>query len=236
MTDYDGTLAPIKDRPELALPVPGVLKALERMAGNPKFKVAVISGRDLEDLKSRLPVEGICLVGSHGAEIMDWASGTSISLFDDQKTPSILETIATEVLASISGEQGFWLERKKVSVALHYRLADPFKAVKLLENCKKSIEHYVAESGLEFLSGKKILEIKPRAVNKGTAVNHLMNGHPGYYPLYIGDDTTDEDAFRAIKDRGTGILVSYKRQLHTAAHYRLENPGDVLAFLQIISS
>lgn len=234
MTDYDGTLVPVRERPEFALPGPGLLKVLKRLAKKSRVVLAVVSGRDTGELKKLIPVERIYLAGCHGAEIL-YPGGEKFTAVDEKKLAPLLDLAAGRARSCISGEEGFLVERKKTAVALHYRLAGPVTALKVLSNFVTAVRPLVMKHNLEFMSGKKVIEVRPRGVNKGEAVRRLINLHPDCYPVYLGDDTTDEDAFGAVREKGLGVLVSEHKKFTAASHW-LRDPRDVLRFLQIIAA
>ncbi len=234
MMDYDGTMVPIEERPENARPGSGLLRALRRAATKRQLVIAVISGRDIKDLRKILPVPGIYLAGCHGAEHFH-PGGEDWLVVDPLKLAPVLAKIAGLGLECINGEAGFFLERKRTAVTLHYRQAEPSAALRVLANFITAAQRLVKESDLELRPGKKVLEIGPRAVNKGGAVQHLRRIYPDHYPIYLGDDATDEDAFTVIHGQGTGVLVSDTAQ-PTAACLRLQEPKEVLKFLQILSA
>ncbi|MFZ5631285.1 MAG: trehalose-phosphatase [Bacillota bacterium] len=234
MTDYDGTLVPIRKRPEFALPGPGLLKVLRSLAKKSRVVLAVISGRDTDELKRMIPVEGIYLAGCHGAEIL-YPGGEKYTVVDEKKLAPVLEAVAGQARNCISGREGFLVERKRTAVALHYRLADQVAALKAVSDFTTAVWPLVIKRGLEIMAGKKVIEVRPRGVNKGEAVRRLMNLHPGFHPLYFGDDTTDEDAFRAVQESGLTVLVSEHKTITAASHW-LRGPHNVLRFMQIISA
>ncbi len=233
MTDYDGTLVPIRERPELALPGSDLLGAMRGLAGKKGVGLAVVSGRDADSLIKIVPVPGIYLAGCHGAEIC-CPGGVRLSAVDDKTIAPLLDLVAGRAMNCISGRNGFLVERKKAAVALHYRLAGRAEARKVLADFLAAVRLLAAEHNLQLVHGKKVIEVRPGVVNKGEAVRRLISLHPGHYPLYFGDDITDEDAFRAVQDRGLGILVGRRRV--TAASGRLGRPRDVIRFLQIVSA
>ncbi|NPV74014.1 MAG: trehalose-phosphatase [Pelotomaculum sp.] len=234
MTDYDGTLVPLEDRPELALPGAGLLRTLRRLAGKRRITLAVVSGRDVDDLKSMLPVEGIYLAGCHGAEFA-YPGGGRYAAVDAEKLAPALDLLAGEAARCVANCQGFLLERKKTVFALHYRLADPVTALRVVSDFAAAARPLAARYGMELKAGKKVIEVRPRAVHKGEAVRHLMNLNPGCYPVYLGDDSSDEDAFAVLRESGTGVLVSEHKRITSASH-RLKDPQEVLRFLQILSA
>lgn len=234
MTDYDGTLVPVKDRPEQALPGPALLRVLRRLAHRRRITLAVVSGRDLADLKNLVPLPGIYLVGCHGAEYL-YPDGRQFAAVDHEKLAPALELIADEALRCVAGREGFLLEYKKSAVALHYRSADPVTALQVVGDFMALVRPLAAKHDLRVIPGKKVIEVCPRPIDKGRAVRRLIALHRGCAPVYLGDDTTDEDAFLTVKGKGLGVLVSACKKL-SAASYRLPDPNAVLRFLQILAA
>lgn len=234
MTDYDGTLVPIREQPRFALPSSGLVKVLKRLVKKPGVTLAVVSGRDTDELKRLLPVDGIYLAGCHGAEVL-YPSGEKFKSIKVEKLSPALNMIADKACSIIDSKEGFLVERKKAAVALHYRLAEPATALQVLGSFVTAIRPLVTGRDLEFVAGKKVIEIRPKGVHKGKAIRHLMKLCPGFYPVYIGDDTTDEDGFKVVQEKGLGVLVAGHKKFTAATHW-LRGPQDVLRFLQIISA
>ena len=231
--DYDGTLTPIVDRPELANLDPSVRDSLRRVSR--LCPVAVISGRDLRDVRARVGVEGIHYAGSHGFDIAGpggrgHAPDAALAALQD------LDTAEDFLVGRTSSLPGVLLERKRFGLAVHYRLVEAGR--------EREVEEAVDEALNQFRSlrkgrGKKVFELLPAIDwNKGVALNWLRKAldlnEVRFLPLYIGDDLTDEDAFRALRDRGIGIAVLDSRR-PTAARYQLEDPGEVKQFLDALA-
>lgn len=232
MLDYDGTLVPIAPTPDMARPDVTLLALLQKLCTSPNRVVAVISGRTLGELEKFLPIPGLYLAGSHGMEIKEPGGKVTGSLPDRE----IKETInQLEELAKIcvGNNNGFILENKGFSLALHYRLADPALARTVLKEFISRAALFLRQNRLELLPGKKVLEIRPRGTGKGAAVRYLCKKYPRALPVYIGDDRTDEDGFAALK-RGPGILVSPHPRL-SAATCRLCSSDDVRSLLIYLS-
>lgn len=234
MLDYDGTLVSIADRPELAVPGPDILQILGQLTKKPNFKLAIVSGRELADLKKILPVAGLFLVGCHGAEFQ-YPNGERGQLLDAEELAPALKQIGQIAEKCVGGKKGYLFESKKYTFALHYRLADRESRTQLMTDFKLAIQPLLNEYNLALLAGKMVLEIHSPVVNKGNIVEFLMGHYNKYYPVYIGDDTTDEDAFKIIQGKGTGVLVACSDQ-NTAASVRLQEPKDVVQLLQILSA
>ncbi len=232
MLDYDGTLVPIADRPENTQPGEKLLFLLGNLALRPGLSLAVISGRAPSDLATLLPVERIIRVACHGAHI-SWPSGQEEFA---TVAPAALDAIRElTVLAKqlIAGRRGFLVEDKITNLALHYRLATPAEAGRVLREFVNSAGHIIKKQELEILHGKKVCEIRPRGINKGTAVKRLLNEFEGAFPVYFGDDTTDEDAFHVLSERGLSVLVA-SHVRNTAALYRLNDWREVRTFLSLL--
>jgi trehalose 6-phosphate phosphatase len=230
--DFDGTLAPIVKRPEDAQISDQMKNVLKKCAA--KFKVAVVSGRDMDDLKSKVQLDGIIYAGSHGFRI----SGPDGLYKEHEKSDEILPRL-NEMEKRLHREfpqidEGVQIDRKRYAVAVHYRNANdenvPAVKQKVDEVLKENPDFKLGE-------GKKILEIKPAVDwHKGEAVLWIMkklgaNDKSKFVPIYIGDDVTDEDAFKSIRNFGVGILVgSHGRE--TEAKYKLDDVPDVKIFLE----
>ena len=223
--DYDGTLTPIVDRPELAVVSKEMQDVVKALAA--KYTVAIVSGRMREDVESLLGIEGLFYAGSHGFDI----TGPGFSMVHD-KAKEAIPVVAeiTKVLKNKLGDiDGALVEEKKFSVAAHYRLVDE---AQYLPRIKALVEELVeAHPSVRLMSGKKVFEILPNIDwNKGMAIRWIMKAleipWEGSSVVYIGDDVTDEYAFRAVRTRGTGILVSTEAEA-SAADFSLKIPGEV---------
>jgi trehalose 6-phosphate phosphatase len=231
--DYDGTLTPIVDHPEDAVLDGAMRQALRKLAKH--CTVAVISGRDLKDVQNLVGLDGIFYAGSHGFEISgpqgrhsehQWGKQFLPAL--DQAEKSLRDRLEKDI-------QGVQVERKKFSVAVHYRRV----AVAKVQEVKEVVNQVQEEIGqLRQTAGKKIFELQPDIDwNKGKALLWLLEqlglDGPGVLPFYLGDDVTDEDAFQVLTDRGIGIAVQ-ETPTPTAARYRLQDPDEVEKFLKAL--
>jgi trehalose-phosphatase len=232
--DYDGTLTPIVSQPEDAWLSDSMRQALLELAT--RAPVAILSGRDLDDVRKRVQIEVIVYGGSHGFDI---AGPRGLRR---QMAPEFLPDLdmaEKELREAVAGIPDALVERKRFSIATHYRNVD--------ENDVRKVEQAVSEVAarhqkLRRIDGKKVYELLPDIDwDKGKAVLWLLetlgleSRSGGIRPIYIGDDATDEDAFRALERRGVGILVGEQSQ-PTAARYSLRDPAEVERFLRALTA
>ena len=226
--DYDGTLTPIVSHPEDAWLSESMRQTLRSLAA--RVPVAILSGRDLDDVRGRVLVDGIVYAGSHGFDIAG-AGGLRREL--GAAYLSVLDTAEMELREALDEIPGAQLERKHFSVAAHYRNMNENDAFRVA----LAVDAVAARHReLRKMDGKKVYELLPDIDwNKGKAVLWLLETlqleRGNAFPIFIGDDRTDEDAFCAFEKRGIGILVSEQPQV-TAASYWLKNPDEVECFLR----
>jgi len=229
--DYDGTLTPIVSHPEDAWLPESMRQTLRSLAA--RVPVAILSGRDLDDVRGRVHVDGIVYAGSHGFDIAG-AGGLRREL--GAAYLPVLDTAETELREALDEIPGAQLERKHFSVAAHYRNVNENDAFRVAQ----AVDAVAARHReLRRMDGKKVYELLPDIDwDKGKAVLWLLETlkleRGKVLPIYIGDDRTDEDAFSALEKRGVAILVSEQPQV-TAASYWLHNPEEVEEFLQKIT-
>ena len=229
--DYDGTLTPIVSHPQDAWLSDSMRQTLHALAA--RVPVGILSGRDLDDVRGRVLVDGIVYAGSHGFDIAG-AGGLRREL-GDAYLP-VLDAAEMELREALDEIPGAQLERKHFSVAAHYRNVtenDAFRVAQAVDTVA------ARHRELRRIDGKKVYELLPDIDwDKGKAVLWLLEAleveRGKVLPIYIGDDRTDEDAFRALEKRGITILVSDQPQV-TAASYGLHNPEEVEEFLQKIT-
>lgn len=227
--DYDGTLTPIVARPELAVLSDAMRATLVRLAE--RCPVAIVSGRDRADVARLVGLDGLVYAGSHGFDI----AGPGGLRKEHERAAAFLPALdrAEERLRrEVAGIDGALPERKKFAIAVHYRLVAE-EEVARIERAVAAVAAAIPE--LRRSAGKKVFELRPRIDwDKGKAVLWLLAalGLDGtdVLPFYIGDDETDEDAFRALAGHGIAILVGGEGR-STAAGYVLADPAEVARFL-----
>jgi trehalose 6-phosphate phosphatase len=234
--DYDGTLVEIAPRPELAIPSSDLLQILARLTLIPGVvAVVVVSGRPLLDLMELLPIDGLNLVGSHGGE--GRIGGKAWTLPAAFPNPVEQSELHQQLLDRLADLKGWWLEHKPLGFAVHYRQATPDEEARLLAVLGPWLEEVAQVGGHQVLSGKKVVEIMPQGIDKGATIQDILQ-LPGYvdgFPLYLGDDVTDESAFLVLQGRGLTVKVG-GRQGATAATHSLANPAEVRLFLSLLAA
>ncbi len=228
--DFDGTLTPIVERPEDAVLDPAMRQRLERVAA--RFRTAVVSGRGLDDLVARVGVEHIFYGASHGFEIRH-PNGETRSREEAEAAAATLDDLEQALGEKLAGIDGIQMERKRFGLAVHYR--------RVAEDQEGSIGttlRAVAEDfpDLAIKNGKKVFEFVPDLDwDKGKALEWILEttglGPDTAYPIFLGDDVTDEDAFRSIDDWGCGIVVGLEGPRDTHAYFILADVEAVGRFL-----
>src|SRR5438046_6163991 len=231
--DYDGTLTPVVSTPDHAGLIASTRAILCTLAA--KMANAISNGTHLKDVRKRLDIDGIVYAGSHGFDI----AGPR-GLRKEMATEFLprLDMVEKKLGDQLTGIPGARLERKRFSIAAHYRNVN--------ESDVPKVERAVSEVAarhceLRKMDGKKVYELLPDLDwDKGKAVPWLLEGLglqlAKIRPIYIGDDRTDEDAFRALEKSGVAILVS-EQPRPTAARYSPKEPTEVERFLpQLVAS
>jgi trehalose-phosphatase len=226
--DYDGTLTPIVSHPEKALLSDSIRQTLQALAT--RTSVAILSGRDLDDVRQRVNIIAIVYAGSHGFDI---AGPRGLRKEVATEFLPMLDMVEKELGKELAGVPGAHLERKRFSIAAHYRNVKESDVPKL----ERAVSEVAARHPeLRTIAGKKVYELQPNIDwDKGRALMWLLESlrldQQEMFPIYIGDDLTDEDAFRAVLNRGAGIVVSEEPR-PTAASYSLKDPKEVERFLR----
>jgi alpha,alpha-trehalase len=228
--DYDGTLSPIVSDPDAARLVDGAAAALELVAG--VCPVAILSGRDLADVRNRVGIPGVWYAGSHGFELTG-PDGTHHQNEAAAPFVPILARAAAELHDGLANIPGLRLEHKRFAVAVHFREVAPDRVGPIIA----AVHQLGARAGLRVTGGRMLVELRPDMDwDKGTTLGWIrdrVDPLNGLLPIYIGDDLTDEDAFDAVKFDGIGIAVRHDEDgdRRTAARFTLESPAQVRDFL-----
>jgi len=228
--DYDGTLTPIVEDPARAT-LPGETRAVLRRLSD-LCPVAVVSGRDLPDVFGMVDLPDLHYAGSHGFDIRG-PDGLR-----EERAPEYLpdlDAAEEEIRDLLDGIPGARVERKRFAVAVHYRATPPARVPEVEEVVRR---HAEATDRLRLSGGKKIFELRPTVEwDKGRALRWLMEvlglDTGEFVPVYVGDDVTDEDAFRALAGEGIPVVVRGEDDDRpTRADYALADPPAVHDFLE----
>jgi trehalose 6-phosphate synthase/phosphatase len=226
--DYDGTLVPICQRPDDAQPDPDLLSLLQDLALN--ATVILLTGRDRKDMERWITAHAITVVAFHGAE---WRhNGLWKPLILAQKARQPLKTLAERLEEAFRDTSGVIVENKGFTIAFHYRLVKLTSQPDLLRRLDGLIHQWKAQNeGFEVLEGKCLKEIRPRGLDKGTALLKAMEklGVSSAPVLAMGDDRTDEDMFRSLRDQDISILVGSQ---DTSAKVRLRDVWEAREVLK----
>ena len=216
-SDYDGVLARLRDDPSAAVPEPGAADALSRLSRVDGVTVALVSGRGVADLQATSGLSGdFRWVGSHGAEF----DGPLTGQLADRR-----DRLAEQLAPLVARVDGAWLETKPASVAVHVRpVEDRVAAALLLEEARTAVD-----SSLTLKPGKDVLEIAVTDAHKGAALRRLADELGVVASLYLGDDVTDEDGFRALT--GPGDVTVKIGGGPTEARHRVSDTVGAVAVL-----
>jgi trehalose 6-phosphate phosphatase len=219
--DFDGTLAPIVKQPASARMDKRTERLIARL--NERVPVAVISGRSVSDLKSRLHFEPRYLVGNHGIESLSRTAG------DCRRSAEICTTWREQLVTRIGGDASIsWLqiEDKEYSLSLHYRKAkNKVRAKRLIPEIADGLRPRP-----RIIPGKAVFNLVPEgAPHKGTAMIELLRDSGLSAAIYLGDDDTDEDVFSLKDPRILGIRVGYKRASN--AQFFLKSQSQVAGLI-----
>lgn len=231
--DFDGTLAPIVDNPEQAGMSEATRAAVEQLAE--RHPVAIVSGRDRADVEGRVRLPRLIYAGNHGFDIA--AGETHKTQPDAEAAIPAVDRARLSLEQQLSHLPGVIVERKRLSVGIHYRqVGDP----QIVEQVKQVVEQVAKDGALRKRAGKKVFELEPDVEwDKGRALNWLIEALPtlrekGAFIVYVGDDETDEDAFARLDGRGIGIRVGAP-VCDSLADYAVRDQDEVTSILRLLS-
>jgi trehalose 6-phosphate phosphatase len=240
LLDYDGTLAPMVADPAAACLNPAMYRVLTALVQHPHYRVAIVSGRALADLRTRVDGTVPYLAGNHGLEMV----GPDLTYCHPlaRRLRLRLAVLAQILRHDMEEIPGVWVEDKGLTLSVHLRGA-PARFVPLVRRrVLRRVRPAIEARQLALRTGKAVVEVRPRVQwGKGEAVRWLVErmrlGMPAASGLivYMGDDETDEDAFHALNTTGLGIVVGGNR-LCSAAHYCVESVEQTMQFLALLSA
>ena len=229
--DFDGTLTPIVKHPARAKLDPGVRALIKKVNLLERIQVAILSGRALKDLQRKVGLKNIAYSGNHGYEIQLPAQKARLL-----STPAALRSIRRfhrRSQKAFSSIPGVFLEPKGATFTIHYRNV-PARRVRQVKNIAREL-HDDFKNSLRLRFGKKAIGLRPAwpRTDKGRALKAILKKTGGrkILPVYIGDDTTDEDVFRVIRWSGITIFVGQPEKKSRAEFY-LKSPAEVARFIK----
>lgn len=234
--DFDGTLTSIRKRPgdvRLSKAARSVLKGL---ASEKSVNVAVISGRRLEEIKRLVGVKNIIYAGNHGLEA--GGPGFKFAAPKALKTKKIITELKKKLKKELRSFKGVIVEDKKLTLSVHFRMARPDKIDEIQKHFRKTTAPYLLRKHIVLTAGKMVLEVRPPIKwNKGKIVSKLLRKEQRkrkkkIIPFYIGDDKTDEDAFRMLGKSAYTVKVGRPGDKSSSAEYYLRRTGKVENFLK----
>lgn len=228
--DYDGTLVGFQANPSKSIPTKRLKQILEKLTADKKNQVFVISGRDRAFLKKQFEGFNLKLVAEHGVWIEN-EDGVFANRLKD--TSCDWKDSAREIMTFyVDRTPGSFIEEKDYAMVWHYRKAESGLGEVRVRELSSHLKHFLAEKGLTVMNGNKIVEVKPKEVNKGQAVHFLTQKISHDFVLAIGDDVTDEDMFAALDDEDYTIKIGLG---NSTARFGLADYKEVTNLLEELS-
>jgi trehalose 6-phosphate synthase/phosphatase len=228
--DFDGTLAPLVDRPDEARALHTARQGIDALLAAPDTRVAIVSGRALVSLQQAAePTGDVLLTGSHGVELQLDSGGVQLDLLESELEQ--LDTLAA-ILERVAGPvEGAWVERKPAGFALHTRLLSQSAGNALQKRVRQKVDSELP--AMTVREGKNVLEFAVRSGSKGDALRRLRQHTDATAVLYAGDDITDEDAFAVLDTEDVGLKIG---QGKTLARHRVRGPEEVAEVLSRLAA
>lgn len=228
--DFDGTLSPIVDDPDAAALSPGTLEVLDRLA--PLCTLAIVSGRGADDVAARVGPRDQHVAGSHGFEVLN-PDGSRHDHPGAAASVAVLDEVERRLIEQIGSIPGVVIERKRFGLTIHDRMVTDEQLAHVRSAATAEAARH---RGLRVTHGKRVTELRPDVDwHKGRAVRRLVDeiGDEDPTVVYVGDDTTDEDALRMLDPLDVGIIVAegVAAGTATAARWRLDDTAAVTAWL-----
>ncbi|OGQ48491.1 MAG: trehalose-phosphatase [Deltaproteobacteria bacterium RIFCSPLOWO2_02_FULL_46_8] len=226
--DFDGTLSPIAKDPSDAILPPNVKLWLQNLSKKDNVRIGIVTGRALSDIKRKVGLKNIVYAANHGMEVF-YNGKYLLRKGCAYKRP--LQMLAKELIGSLSDISGVVVESKGLSVAVHYRKVNTKLRATVKKIVKKLATPCMKKYNLQLTTGKMVLEIRPAKLwNKGKAVLWMWKKlGRRYMPVYVGDDITDEDAFKALRPYGITIRTGRRKDSH--AEYFVKSIKNIVGVM-----
>ena len=229
LLDYDGTLSPFVEQPQMARPSQKLLETLSRLAQDAQNQVVIISGRERETLDRWFGSLGIGLVAEYGVWTKnsgaDWELLHPFASDWKQQMRPLLESYADRL-------PGSFVEEKEFSIVWHYRAADPELGAVRAKELADDLMNFTANVDVQVLQGSKVVEVRQAGVNKGSAALQLISASHADWILAAGDDWTDEDLFQALPPNAYSIKVGMSP---SHAKFNLRGSDEMIELLGTLS-
>ena len=238
--DYDGTLTPIAQYPSMAKLSSKHRKILRDLNLLRDLKICILSGRPVKEIKGLVNIPKMIYAGNHGFELegpyLHWVHPGAV------KAKKLLKRLAVRLENGLRSVQGVYVENKTYTLSIHYRQVPRDKIQKAKSTFLRLVARHVQSGHVLITEGKKVWEIRPAIPwNKGHIVRWLLDHKKDTasrraLPIYIGDDRTDEDAFKALGRKGVTVKVTAQKDQASAARFWLRSPQEVFIFLNKIKA
>jgi trehalose 6-phosphate synthase/phosphatase len=228
LCDYDGTLVPLKRLPELAVPTPDILTLLQRLAS--VAEVVIVSGRDRKTLESWFSHLDIGMMAEHGTWMRrrgEWTLKNGFTLDWKPKVREIMELYVDRL-------PGAFIEEKEYSIAWHYRRADPDLASIRVKELMDTLISLTENGQANILEGSKVIEVRPTGIGKGAAAQTYLFPEPDFI-LALGDDTTDEELFKALPPFAYSIRIGVTKSHARCCVYHQRQVVELLETLAALA-
>ena len=216
--DFDGTLSPIVENPEEAF-IPDKVKGwLRRLSKDKNYKIAIVTGRSLKDIRKRVGLRNIVYASNHGMEVY-YRGRLLLRKGVIYKRP--IRSLEKILIRELSEIPNVYLENKGLSIAVHLRRVKKQHRKKAARIVRIVVEPWFKRYKFLLTGGKMLLEVRPLLWDKGKAVLWMWKRFaPKRLPIYVGDDVTDEDAFLALRPYGMTVRIGKKKKSY-AEYYSI---------------
>jgi len=226
LLDYDGTLAPYQKLPSMAAPSEELIVLLKQLTDDASNEIIIISGRDVTTLEKWLGKLPLNMIAEHGACVKyrggEWKEQVAIKTEWKEQIKPLMELFVDRCAGS-------FIEEKKSTLAWHYRNTNPELGFMRSRELRNALLQLTANTALQVVDGNKVLEVRMVGVDKGMAALNMLAGLDPDFILCIGDDATDEDMFKVMRDKAYTIKIG---RANTSAQYTILSQNEVFPFLR----